>query len=119
MTKQAEPHPVPRRAKNVHPMSDRSLRARLDEVEQTLAAIRAGDVDAMVMRGPGGERVFTLEGADHGYRVMLEVMSEGVAKLTAGGIHHLLQRSVRGHPRHPARASHRDLDLRCRPPGRA
>jgi signal transduction histidine kinase/CheY-like chemotaxis protein len=64
----------------------RSLRARLHEAEQALAAIRAGEVDAVVVGGPAGERVFTLEGAEHGYRVLLEAMSEGVATLTEEGI---------------------------------
>ncbi len=64
----------------------RSLRARLDEAEQSLAAIRAGEVDAVVVGGPGGGRVFTLEGAEHGYRVLMEAMSEGVATTTQQGI---------------------------------
>jgi signal transduction histidine kinase len=64
----------------------RSLRARLHEAEQALAAIRAGEVDAVVVGGPAGERVFTLEGAEHGYRVLMEAMSEGVATLTEQGI---------------------------------
>ena len=58
----------------------------LDEVEQTLEAARAGEVDTLIIRGPHGERVFTLVGADHAYRVLLEAMSEGVAKLTEDGI---------------------------------
>jgi PAS domain S-box-containing protein len=64
----------------------RSLRVRLDEAERTLAAIGMGEVDALVVGGPGGERVFTLEGAEHGYRVLMEAMSEGVATLTAQGL---------------------------------
>ena len=63
-----------------------SLRARLTEAEQTLAAIRAGDVDALVVGGPAGERVFTLEGAENGYRVLMDAMSEGVATLTERGL---------------------------------
>ncbi len=68
------------------PGAARSLRARLEEAEQTLAAIRTGEVDVLVVNGPGGERVFALEGADHGYRVLMEAMSEGVATLTEGGL---------------------------------
>jgi PAS domain S-box-containing protein len=64
----------------------RSLRTRLSEAEQTLAAIRTGEVDALVVGGPAGERVFTLEGAEHGYRVLMEAMSEGVATLTDQGL---------------------------------
>jgi PAS domain S-box-containing protein len=64
----------------------RLLRGRLDEAERTLAAICTGEVDALVVGGPTGERVFTLEGAEHGYRVLMEAMSEGVATLTAQGL---------------------------------
>jgi PAS domain S-box-containing protein len=64
----------------------RSLRAKLYEAEQALAAIRTGEVDALVVFHPAGDRVFTLEGAERGYRVMLEAMSEGVARLNEEGV---------------------------------
>lgn len=63
-----------------------SLRERLDEAERTLAAIRTGEVDGLVVGGPAGDQVFTLEGAEHGYRVLMEAMSEGVATLTDQGL---------------------------------
>src|ERR1700737_815851 len=66
--------------------SPRSLRTRLEEAEQTLQAIRSGEVDAIVVDGPHGDRVFTLKGADHDYRVLMDEMSEGVATLTEGGL---------------------------------
>jgi signal transduction histidine kinase/CheY-like chemotaxis protein len=82
--------PVPLRMAPARPQratrAGRSLRARLDEAEQSLAAIRAGEVDAVVVGGPGGDRVFTLEGAEHGYRVLMDAMSEGVATVTQQGI---------------------------------
>ena len=62
------------------------LRARLLEAEETLRAIRRGEVDALVVAGPRGEQVFTLEGADHSYRIFLEAMHEGAATLTADGV---------------------------------
>ncbi|MFL5293420.1 MAG: PAS domain S-box protein [Myxococcales bacterium] len=64
----------------------RALRKRLDEAEQTLEAIRLGKVDAIVVGGPSGDRVFTLAGADHDYRVLMDEMSEGVATLGKGGL---------------------------------
>jgi PAS domain S-box-containing protein len=64
----------------------RSLRVKLDEAEQALAAIRTGEVDALVIGGPAGERVFTLDGAQHGYRILMEAMSEGVATLAERGL---------------------------------
>ncbi len=60
-----------------------SLRTRLAEAEATLRAIRSGEVDAVVVAGEGGPRVFTLEGADHAYRVLIESMHEGALTLTA------------------------------------
>jgi PAS domain S-box-containing protein len=40
------------------------LRARLDEVEETLNAIRSGQVDALVVEGTGGPQIYTLQGLD-------------------------------------------------------
>ncbi len=61
------------------------LRARLEELEETLRAIRSGEVDALVVSGPGGERVYTLRGALEPYRVMVEAMSEGAVMLAQDG----------------------------------
>lgn len=59
----------------------RELVARLSEAEATLRAIRSGEVDAIVVKGRTGEKVFTLQGADHTYRVFVERMNEGAAVL--------------------------------------
>ena len=40
------------------------LRTRLDEAEQTLQAIRSGEVDALLVEGPQGEQVFSLTGVE-------------------------------------------------------
>jgi PAS domain S-box-containing protein len=61
------------------------LRARLEEAEETIEAIRSGKVDALVVAGPRGEQIYTLHGADHSYRVLLEDMNEGAATLLADG----------------------------------
>jgi signal transduction histidine kinase/CheY-like chemotaxis protein len=58
------------------------LRQRLDESEATLAAIRNGEVDAIVI---GGKEIYTLEGADHPYRVLVEAMKQGAVTLSPGG----------------------------------
>jgi PAS domain S-box-containing protein len=52
------------------------LQVRLEEAEETLQAIREGDVDAVVVRGPVGEQVFTLTGEDTIYRRLVETMNE-------------------------------------------
>ena len=59
------------------------LHTRLAEAEGTLRAIRTGEVDAVVTAGKDGLQVFTLEGAGHAYRVLIESMNEGALILTA------------------------------------
>lgn len=61
------------------------LRNQLEETEETLDAIRHGEIDALVVNGPDGEQVFTLEGADHPYRLMVETMREGAVTVTLDG----------------------------------
>jgi diguanylate cyclase (GGDEF)-like protein/PAS domain S-box-containing protein len=64
---------------------NRQMRERLDELEETLRAIRSGEVDALVISKPEGEQVYTLKGALEPYRVMVEVMSEGAVTLGQDG----------------------------------
>jgi PAS domain S-box-containing protein len=61
------------------------LRARLAEAEETLEAMRSGAVDAMVVEGPDGPRVYTLKGADEPYRILVERMQEGALTLSEDG----------------------------------
>ncbi len=70
------------------------LRARLAEAEETLRAIRGGEVDALVVSKPGGNQVFTLKGIDHAYRVLVEEMNEGAATLNADGVIHYCNNSL-------------------------
>jgi len=62
------------------------LRARLEEAEQTLEAIRSGEVDALVVYGEEGEKVYTLKGADEPYRVFVEQMKDGAVTLDGSGL---------------------------------
>ena len=62
------------------------LEARCREAEETLEAIRSGDVDALVVDGPQGAQVYTLKGAEQPYRVMVERMQEGAATLSRDGV---------------------------------
>lgn len=74
------------------------LRQRLDEAESTLEAIREGEVDALVV---GGREIYTLVGADHPYRVLVEAMQQGAVTLgndgsivyCNGGFGQMVQRS--------------------------
>ncbi|MGZ3590875.1 MAG: PAS domain-containing sensor histidine kinase [Thermodesulfobacteriota bacterium] len=61
------------------------LRMRLEEAEETLRAIREGEVDALVVSGPQGDQVYTLKGAEQPYRVFVETMNEGAATLGPDG----------------------------------
>ena len=61
------------------------LRSRLEAAEETIEAIRSGKIDALVVSGPQGEQIYTLHGADHSYRVLLEDMNEGAATLLPDG----------------------------------
>jgi two-component system, NarL family, sensor kinase len=62
------------------------LRARLAEAQETLRAIRTGEVDTVVVAGKQGPQVFTLKGAEHAYRKLIESMNEGALTITADKI---------------------------------
>ncbi len=64
---------------------NRDLEAALREANETLNAIRNGEVDAVVVGGPNGQIVYTLENADRPYRVLVEQMREGAVTLDAAG----------------------------------
>ncbi len=64
---------------------NQDLRRRLEEAEELIDAIRKGRVDALVVSGGDREAVYTLKGADHTYRVLIENMHEGAVILTARG----------------------------------
>lgn len=58
------------------------LKVRLTEAEDTLDAIRSGSIDALVVRTPKGEQLFTLKGADQRYRALVEAMNRGAVTLS-------------------------------------
>jgi PAS domain S-box-containing protein len=77
------------RKRSSRPKPSRKLAAlgdRLSEAEATLHAIQSGGVDALVVAGKHGPRVYTLEGAEHAYRILIESMNEGALTLTAGAV---------------------------------
>jgi PAS domain S-box-containing protein len=61
------------------------LRARLTEAEETIHAIRNGEIDALVVTGAAGEQVYTLKGANHTYRILIETINEGALTLSPEG----------------------------------
>lgn len=66
--------------------SQDNLLERLLQAEETIRAIHFGEVDAVVVNGPNGPQVYTLEGADHPYRVLVEQMHEGTVTLDPSGL---------------------------------
>jgi PAS domain S-box-containing protein len=66
-------------------LESKLLRARVKELEETVDAIRGGQVDALVIDGPSGDQIFTLQGAEHPYRVLVESINEGAATMDVGG----------------------------------
>ncbi|HTU59931.1 MAG TPA: histidine kinase dimerization/phospho-acceptor domain-containing protein, partial [Polyangiales bacterium] len=63
-----------------------SRKANLREAQETLEAIRAGEVDAVLVDGPNGQQVYTLEGPDKPFRVFVEHMQEGAVTIDTQGI---------------------------------
>ena len=61
------------------------LRGLLSEAEQTLDAIRNGDVDALVVTGPHGDQVFSLTSVERAYRVIVETMNEAALTVALDG----------------------------------
>ncbi len=85
------PEPISKLSEEVISEND-DLRAKLAETENRLAeaqevlrAIQSGEVDAVVVSGPEGDQVFTLQDAEYGYRALVEAMNEGAATLAADG----------------------------------
>jgi PAS domain S-box-containing protein len=62
-----------------------ALRTQLADAEETLRAIRHGEVDALLVTDDSGERVYTLRSADAPYRALVEQMQEGAVTLTLPG----------------------------------
>jgi PAS domain S-box-containing protein len=66
------------------PLGEAELRRRLAEAEDTIRAIRDGEVDALVMRGAQEDEVFALGGQDS-YRAFMEAMDIGAAAVDGEG----------------------------------
>ncbi|GAC1708202.1 MAG: hypothetical protein NVS9B7_23550 [Flavisolibacter sp.] len=59
----------------------KSLKQQLEEANETIEAIRTGQVDALVVKGKNGHELYTLKSADQSYRVFIEKMNEGAVTL--------------------------------------
>src|SRR5688572_5366577 len=61
------------------------LQFQLSEANDTIEAIRTGQVDAIVIQGEDGHQLYTLKSADHTYRLFIEKMNEGAVTLSRNG----------------------------------
>ena len=59
---------------------------QLKEANETIHAIRTGQIDALVVETEEGPQLYTLKSADHTYRVFIEKMKEGAVTLNRKGI---------------------------------
>jgi PAS domain S-box-containing protein len=66
-------------------IENEELRSRLAEIEDAIAAIRNGEVDAIMVTGNNGEQVYSVSSAETPYRTFIEQMSEGAVTLSKEG----------------------------------
>src|SRR5436190_5260506 len=62
------------------------LRSRLDEAEQFIEALKAGEVDAFAINKNNKSEIFTLESGDYAYRILVENFSEGALNISEDGL---------------------------------
>lgn len=62
------------------------LQDMLREAQETLEAIRNGEVDAVVVHGSHGNQIYSLTGAEQPYRVYVEQMQEGAVTVSEDGL---------------------------------
>lgn len=62
------------------------LRIQLEEANDSILAIRTGQVDAFVVQGDEGHQLYTLKTADQAYRLFIEKMNEGAVTLNSDGL---------------------------------
>jgi PAS domain S-box-containing protein len=63
-----------------------NLKNRLEEAEQLIDAIKAGEVDAFAVNNDNKSEIFTLQSGDYAYRVLVENFSEGAINITDDGL---------------------------------
>jgi PAS domain S-box-containing protein len=63
----------------------RELRRELEEAQETLRAIRSGEVDALLVEAGEDPRIFTINGSNQAYRVLFETLNEGALTISGDG----------------------------------
>jgi signal transduction histidine kinase len=62
------------------------LQSRLEESEQLIEAIKAGEVDAFAINSNNKAEIYTLQSGDYAYRVLIEKFHEGAVNLSEDGL---------------------------------
>ena len=62
------------------------LKIQLEEANDTIDAIRTGQVDALIVNDGDGHQLYTLKTADQTYRVFIEKMNEGAVTINREGL---------------------------------
>ena len=62
------------------------LKDTLREAQETLDAIRSGEVDAVVVSGAKGNQIYSLTSAEQPYRIYVERMQEGAVTIAPNGL---------------------------------
>ena len=61
------------------------LKLLLSEAQETIEAIRRGEVDAFIVKNNNVHEVYTLKSADQTYRIFIEKMTEGAVTISREG----------------------------------
>ncbi len=67
-------------------LENEELRQRVYEYEETLNSIRNGEIDAIVVSGVDGEKIYSLTSAETKYRIIIEEMNEGAITTSRDGL---------------------------------
>lgn len=62
------------------------LQNRLEEYEQLVEAIKAGEVDAFAIQSDKSSEIYTLQSGDFAYRVLIEEIEEGAINVSEDGL---------------------------------
>ncbi len=62
------------------------LENRLEESEQLIEAIKAGEVDAFAIINKQEAEIYTLQSGDYAYRVLIESFGEGAINVSEDGL---------------------------------
>jgi len=64
----------------------KELENQLEESEQLIEAIKAGEVDAFAINKENKSEIYTLQSGDYAYRVLIEEFEEGAINITEEGL---------------------------------